>query len=393
VAKFEKHSKTKFVRSCEYPIGNGFLPTVPAFSATTILFDQPDLVPPIDDTSLLNASNKGEIHYGGIDTPTTHVLSSAVSKIEGGKRAILLPSGQAAICCLLLSLLSKEHHALVCKYITYTTKWLVEHLQLRVGFELEYFDSLQGNEIAHKLQDNTGLVFLESPGAVTYVVSDVPGITNVTRRHGITTALDNTWAASQFFAPFEKDVDISILSLTKYHCGPSGVTLGAVVTSNDEIFERVKKASALLGYNVSSDACARAAGCLPTLAVRMGAQSATATEVLDLLTRHQKIDCVVHPSLETCAGHAFWRRDFSGSNSLISFQVHGGPAARSKFLNALKLVRFGHGWGGLHSVAAVLQAPNYGEPHIAEDEFIRLYIGLEDPADLIDDIKYALTRI
>ncbi len=243
------------------------------------------------------------------------------------------------------------------------------------------------------MQPTTKAIFLESPGAFTFEVQDVRAVAQVARDFGIISILDNTWAASCFFDAFACGVDVSLLSLTKYHAGIAGISLGAIVTNRLDLYETAREEAALCGLYVSPDVCARASLAITSLEARLGHQEASTQIVLDGLIRDKRIAAVLHPSRPDHAGHAFWCRDFAGGNSLVSIAFRTiDRAAVERLVDRFRLIRIGYGWGGAVSLVTIFEANEGRTVSRApiSGTCLRLYIGLEDPADVLADLRQAL---
>ncbi|QSQ26612.1 aminotransferase class V-fold PLP-dependent enzyme [Pyxidicoccus parkwayensis] len=388
---------TKTTRTAQlglFPVGRVEVPVLPAINATTVVFPDTTSLTPLDRDSL---SRQGRdpyenFYYGGVGTPTTEAFGQAVAKLEGGTHAVLAPSGQSALVATLSALLKQGDHVLVVDTVTYTTRWYLDQCLAASGVTVTYYPP-EVTDLEPFLRPNTRVVFMESPGSMTFEVQDVPALCKTAARHGITTVLDNTWAASRYFEPFEKGADVSVLSLTKYHAGPAGVSMGAVVTRQERLHATIKNQAALLGLHVNPDACARAMLALATLDLRLNQQERTTEHVLRSLTGLSGLGALFHPSLPGAPGHALWRRDFMGANSLVTLVFEGlDRAAVHARVDRFRVVRIGYGWGGMLSLATLFEVNAWRTVSgiAARGMGLRLYLGLEDPADLVADLRQAL---
>jgi cysteine-S-conjugate beta-lyase len=216
----------------------------------------------------------------------------------------------------------------------------------------------------------------------------VPAITSVARELGITTALDNTYAAGVHFNAFAHGIDITMQALTKYIGGHSDVLLGSVSVRDERLYQALGDARQLLGFGASPDDCSLALRGLQTLAVRLKQLEDSTLRVARWLAQQPEIDIVLHPAFPDCPGHEIWKRDFTGSSSVFSV-VFAPPIARAaviEFADALTLFRLGYSWGGVTS----LVMPHFGltrQHRSYGDRLLRLNVGLEDPQDLIDDLE------
>jgi cystathionine beta-lyase len=225
-------------------------------------------------------------------------------------------------------------------------------------------------------------------------IQDVPAIVAAAKARGVPVALDNTYAAGVLFDAFRHGVDVSLQALTKYVGGHSDVLLGSVSVANAELYEKVGSVWGQLAMAVSPDDASLGLRGLQTLGVRLERLESSALTVANWLKSRPEIEAVLHPALPDCPGHDFWKRDFSGSASVFSVVFRPEVPAEQipSFVDALALFRKGYSWGGTTSLAMLyphLKRPNrdYG------GRLIRLNIGLEEPHDLIEDLKGALQQL
>jgi cystathionine beta-lyase len=363
----------------------GRLVNPPVERASTILFD---------DVDELNRARPGlgQYNYGLQGTATHWALSEALTELEpGAAGTALYSSGLAAISGALLAVLSAGDELLVVDSVYGPTRKFCDTILKRLGIAVRYYDPLVGSAIAELFTDSTGAILLESPGSLTMEVQDVPGICAVARERGIVTLLDNTWASSMFFEALPAGVDISILALSKYVGGHSDVMLGSA-TANERYFPRVQRTAWDLGHAVSPDDAWLGSRGLRTLGVRLKQHERSALVIAHWLKDQPWVGLVLHPALADCPGHEYWKRDFSGSAGLFSFELKDADAkTRAAFIDNLKLFGIGFSWGGYESlvlpvdpVRAVSEAP---APNL-----VRLQIGLEDPDDLIADLDAAFAQ-
>ncbi len=193
-----------------------------------------------------------------------------------------------------------------------------------LGIETTYYDPL--DDPAPLIRANTRVVYLESPGSLTFEVQDVSRAAAAARAAGAVSIIDNTWSAGIYLSPFRHGVDVSIQAATKYIVGHSDVMLG-VITTNEERFVRVKRASSLIGSAAGPDDCYLALRGLRTLRVRLSRHEQTALTIARWLETRPEVVAVLHPALPSCPGHDVWRRDFSGSNGLVSAVLQGRAQA------------------------------------------------------------------
>jgi cysteine-S-conjugate beta-lyase len=304
----------------------------------------------------------------------------------GAKGTLLYPSGVAAIAGGLLALLSPGDHLLMPDSAYGPTRSLSDGLLRQMGVRTTYYDPVIGAGISEIISAETKVIFLESPGSLTFEVQDVPAITAIARARGIITMLDNTWATPLFFPALAHGVDVTMMSLTKYVGGHSDAMMGSL-TCTAALWPRLRQAAFQLGQSVSADDCALMLRGLRTLDVRLRQSAASGLAVAQWLRDRPEVGTVLHPALPTCPGHPEWARDFTGASGLFAFTLKGAnKAGRARFIDTLSLFGIGYSWGGYESLVVPSDPARSAVPWSADGPLIRLSIGLEDPADLIADL-------
>jgi cystathionine beta-lyase len=363
----------------------------PVYRASTFLFETAAEW----DASREHKRRFDVIRYGQLATPTTVAFEEAIATLEGGYRAMLLPSGLAAVTVALLALVRSGDHILVADTVYPPTRIFCDTTLRRFGVETTYYDPLIGGEIAAAFRPNTRLVFQESPGSMTFEVQDVPAICAAARARGIHTLLDNSWATPYFFPAFERGVDVSILAATKYIGGHSDVMMGTVTTT-EALYEPIRSAVAELGFCVSSDDAYLALRGLRTLSVRLERHERNAVQVAAWLKSRPEVKRVLHPALADAPGHSLWRRDFLGASGLFGVELHQAPKASvERMLNALELFGMGASFGGFESLLIPMDPRPFrtATRWTHDGPLIRIHVGLEDPDDLIADLARALEHL
>ena len=343
------------------------------------------------------ARNKdaGVEYYGRHGTTTTFAFAEAMAELDNAAGCYVYPCGTAAITGSLLSFLASGDHLLVVDSVYEPTRNFCSKSLARMGVETTYYDPMIGAEIESLVQNNTKVIFLESPGSLSMEVQDVPAIAEVARKHGIVTIIDNTYATPWNFKPLDVGIDISVQSATKYINGHSDVMLG-IACANEQHWPQLQNNSYELAFCASPDDIYTSLRGSRTLGVRLQQHEANARFIADWLQQRSEVDHLRHPQYSTCPGHEFYNRDCSGANGLFSFVLKGGDeAAAAQMLDGMQHFKMGFSWGGYESL--ILAANNMQARRTATEwqqpgPLIRLHIGLEDPEDLIEDLAAGLDR-
>ena len=334
--------------------------------------------------------------YGRRGTDTSFAFQEAMVELEGGVGCALYPSGTAAISNAILSFVKSGDHILMVDTAYEPTRDFCGKMLANLGVSTTYYDPMIGEGICDLIQANTRVLFLESPGSLTMEVQDVPTLARIAHEHDITVMLDNTWASPLNFDPFAHGVDISIQAATKYIVGHSDVMMGTA-TANAAHWPQLRENSYLMGQCTSPDDIYLAMRGLRTIGVRMRQHQENALKVANWLAQREEVDHLRHPAFDTCPGHEFFKRDFTGSNGLFSFVLNrGNDAALTALLDGMHHFKMGYSWGGFESLIlaiANVQSIRTVTTWPYKAPLIRLHIGLEDVDDLIEDLAQGFERL
>jgi len=335
------------------------------------------------------------VYYGRGGTPTTFALEDAIAAIDGAHGAVITGSGKTAIAQALLAFLKTGDHLLMVDSAYAPTRQFCDRVLSRFGVESTYYDPLIGAGIEQVIRPNTRVIFLESPGSLTFEVQDVPAITGVARGRGVLTMLDNTWATPLYFKAFSHGIDISIQAATKYVGGHSDLMMG-IVTCTEALYEPLRRGMYDLGSYVSPDDCYQALRGLRTLSVRLERHQANALRLAAWLRGRPEVARVLYPALPDDPGHALWRRDFLGACGLFGVVLRPcSKAAVAAMVEGLELFGMGYSWGGYESLIIPTHPERYRSVTTwqAEGPCLRIHAGLEDPDDLIADLAAGFERL
>jgi cystathionine beta-lyase len=360
---------------------------MPVYRASTICF------PSLAALDHARANPDTEISYGIYGTPNVRALQDAVARLEGGYRALVVPSGLSAVASAIQAFAGNGDHILMVDSAYGPTRRFCERAGPRLGIATTYYDPLETN-ISRLLQPNTRLIYAESPGSQTFEMQDIPALSSVARQAGIPLLLDNSWGTPLNFPSFKHGVDVSIHAATKYISGHSDVMLGMVV-ANERWYPQLRDQIVLHGLCASPDDCYLALRGLRTMPARLQQQSATALQIAEWLSHHPAVERVLYPALPGADGYELWKRDFRGAASLFAFEVKTkSPDAMRAMVEHMRLFAIGASWGGFES----LIFPAYPPPERSVrpwrgGQLIRLHIGLEHRDDLISDLADGLDRL
>lgn len=382
--------RTRLIHAARTEKGNGGRGVnVPVTRLSTVLFDS---LGQMRDARKRRDTER-VLSYGARGNPTAFALEDLVTELEGGHRTKLFATGLAAVAQTFLAYLRPGDHVLITDAVYGPVRRLASNFLQPFGIEVDYF-AADGRGLEGQLRSNTKMVYAEVPGSLLYELCDLPAIAALCKPRGILLAVDNTWGSGYLYRPLALGADISIMALTKYLCGHSDVVMGSVCTTQ-EVWPALARMSDSFGNTVSPDDAYLVLRGARTLASRMDVHERQALEIAQWLQTQPQVKRVFHPALSDHPHHAVFKRDFSGSNGLLSFELaNPDPAQLERFIGALELFGLGASWGGYESLITVADV---SERDSAADKalnpLLRLHIGLEDVVALTEDLGRGFNAI
>jgi cystathionine beta-lyase len=357
--------------------------------------------PPIQKGSTVLLPNAASLYdddsyltYGRQGLAAQAALQGALAEMEGAQAVTLYPSGLAALTGALLAVLKAGDEVLATDAIYKPSRRFCDHVLRRFGIAVRYFDPRAGAEdLMAMAGPATRLILMESPGSLTFEMQDMAAVAAAARTRGILTLADNTWGAGYLFKPLEHGVDISVQALTKYVGGHSDVFMGSAAARDPKLALALESGVVHLGWAVTGEDAYQMLRGLRTLPTRLAKHGESGLKVAAWLQDQPEVAALYHPALPGSPGHALWARDYRGACGLFAFALQPGPeAAVHAFLDHLELFGLGFSWGGFESLAVSCdpQLTTRKVRAAYAGPLIRLHIGLENPDDLIADLKGAL---
>lgn len=328
------------------------------------------------------------------NNPTVAILRQKLAALEGAEDALVFGSGSGAIAAAIISRVSAGDH-IVCVHSPYSwTKILLTRFLPRFGVDHTFVDGRNLPEIEAAIRPNTRLLYLESPNSLTFELQDLRACANLARSRGITTCIDNSYASPLYQRPIELGIDMVVHSATKYLNGHSDVVMGVLCSNRAIIGEVFESEFMTLGGIPSPHDAALAIRGLRTLPLRMQRSFESSVQIARFLESHPAVERVVHPWLESFPQHDLARRQMSGTGGLFSFYLRAETIDQAEaFFSRLKRFLLAVSWGG-HESLVLPSAAFYNIPGREDSplpwNLVRLYIGLEDPGYLIEDLQQAL---
>ncbi|WCR58165.1 MAG: Cystathionine beta-lyase MetC [Wolbachia endosymbiont of Ctenocephalides felis wCfeJ] len=371
----------------------------PVYHSSTVLFPTyKDYLDAANGESIYDVINDDvarDYSYSSVGTPTVHYLSNALAEIEGRGQALIYPSGLFALTFAILAFSKVGSHVLIQDNSYYRLKRFAESELPKRGVEVTFYDPTQ--DIAGLIRGNTSLIMIETPGSVTFEISNIEHIVKVARKHGIVTVCDNSWATPLLFRPLDYGIDVALYAVTKYLAGHSDLLMGAIVAEG-EVFKLLYEGYKNYGITVQSHDCYLAHRGLRTLHTRMKGHQNTAVAVAKWLEKHPKIRKVLYPALPSHPQHELWKSYFKGASSVFSIVLDREYLCEelSCMVNRMEIFGIGASWGGCDSLILPIDRKSMSRSVMnayCGGSFVRIFCGLEDPEDLISDLNTALARL
>ena len=367
----------------------------PVVRASTIIFKT---MQDIRRTQLKAKKNPkgGHYDYGRQGTSTTHILEKILTKLEESYHVFLTPTGFGAVFLAMFSILRPGDEIIVADPVYSPTLTLSQDFLKDFNIKAIFYNPHDLKTIENNITKKTKLIFVENPGSNTFEFQDLGKIISIAKKYKILSAIDNTWGTPYFLKPIKLGFDMSIVSATKYYSGHSDV-MGGTLAVNKKVFNKVYNAQRVTGLRLSPDDAYLITRGLRTLDVRLDKHRDNAKKVSEFLSKFKNIK-LLYPYKKDSFNFRMWKKYYSGASGLMGLRIKSkSKSSVVKFVNSLKLFGHGYSWGGFESLALHQNVREQGLRSylkLADNEYIvRLHIGLEDPYDLIADIKQALKHL
>lgn len=337
----------------------------------------------------------GGIGYGRYGSQTTRELEQSIAQLDGAYGAMITSSGFSAISTAILGCVSNGDHLLMIDSAYDPSRIFCDSTLKRMGIETSYYSAdADPAQIESLIQANTRLIFVESPGSLTFEVQDLDALIEIARKHQLIVIMDNTWATSINYPAISKGINISIQAATKYIGGHSDLMMG-IITTDEENWSKVRKSYIEFGHSPGTEETMLALRGLRTLPCRLKQHGKSAIKIARWLDSRDEVSTVRFPALHSSPDHALYRQQFNGPSGLFSFSLScNDPVAVAAMVDGMQLFSIGVSWGGYESLIlpADPRAIRTAKPWQDSGQLIRLSIGLEHPDDLINDLRCGLKR-
>jgi len=334
--------------------------------------------------------------YSRTANPTRKTLEDTIAQLEGGNAGFAFSTGMAAVTTI-MHLLKAGDHVISGDDIYGGCYRLFNDVMPNLGIEFSLLRMDSQEKVEQAIRPNTKMLWLETPSNPLLNITDIELMAEIAKKHNLLTAIDNTFASPYFLRPIEYGIDLVMHSTTKYLNGHCDVVGGAVVTSTEELSERIQFLLNAMGTCASPFDCWLVLRGIETLPIRMRQHQANATAVVDYLKEHLAIKKVLYPGLESHPGHEIAKRQMQGFGAMVSIELKGGMEAVTSFFGKLKIFAMAESLGGPASLAEhpatmshASMSKEFRDGIGISDSLVRLSIGLEHIDDLIEDLNQAL---
>ena len=366
-------------------------PYSPVYNTTTYRFENT-----ADLLDVIEGRSDGNLYTRWGTNPSIQELEQGLAGLENAEAALGFASGMAAISA---TLLAHGRNGIVCVGDLYggTQELLKNHCQA-LGIPVTFLFREEQDQLAETLNEPGKLVYFETPANPNMAILDIRTIAETAHQHGALVAVDNTFASPINQKPLELGADLVLHSATKYLGGHSDLTAGALMTSAS-LAKPVVAWRKNLGQLIAPETAALLSRSLRTLPLRVRQHNENAMAIAQAMEQHPRITKVHYPGLPSFEGHDLAKQQMTGFGGMLSIEVKGGQQAAEKVADSLKVFLLATSLGGVESLVSQPSATSHHGLSREErlkrgigDGMLRLSVGLEDTADLIQDLNDALTR-
>ena len=341
--------------------------------------------------------------YGRYGSTTTIELENILKELEQAYHVFLTGTGFGGIALALMALCRPGDEILVSDNVYGPTKEISQELMKEFKVDAKFYNPVSLDDLKRKISHKTKMILVENPGSNTFEFQDLSKIVKVAKRKKIFTLLDNTWGTPLYLKPLKLGFDMSFCSATKYFSGHSDA-MGGSLAVNQKVFKKIMFFYKLSGYRMSADEAYLIIRGLRTLDTRLKQHYENTKTIIKFLKKQKKIKEILYPHNPSSKNYKLWKKYYSGASGLLSIVIKSKKKSSViAFVNSLELFGIGYSWGGFESLAILQEIKSSKKDEYLkgrqfyrfnkDEHIVRLHIGLEDPKDLINDLKQGLKKI
>ena len=360
------------------------------------------IVPPIYQTATYVLPEVGRdlgFDYTRSANPTREILENNLAAIEGGRFGTCFSSGMSAVDSV-LKLLKKGDHVVCSDDVYGGVSRHFNNILVNYGLTFTYVDSSNPENVENAITSETKLFWIETPTNPLLKITDLNAISKIAKKHQILFGVDSTFATPVFLRPFEFGADIVMHSTTKYISGHNQIIGGIIITNDKEIHERMKFVQKTIGAVPSPFDCWLTLLGVKTLHLRMERHASNAQAVAEFLESHPLVEKITYPGLKSHPQYGVAKEQMDGFSGMISFELKGGIPAGTTVMNNIKLCSLAESLGAVETMITHPATMTHVDVPAVErhargltDGLVRISVGIEDPDDIIDDLKQALEKV
>ena len=360
------------------------------------------IVPPIYQTATYVLPEVGRdlgFDYTRSANPTREILENNLATIEGGRFGTCFSSGMSAVDSV-LKLLKKGDHVVCSDDVYGGVSRHFNNILVNYGLTFTYVDSSNPENVENAIRSETKLFWIETPTNPLLKITDLNAISKIAKKHQILFGVDSTFATPVFLRPFEFGADIVMHSTTKYISGHNQIIGGIIITNDEEIHERMKFVQKTIGAVPSPFDCWLTLLGVKTLHLRMHRHASNAQAVAEFLESYPKVEKITYPGLKSHPQYGVAKEQMDGFSGMISFELKGGIPAGTTVMNNVKLCSLAESLGAVETMITHPASMTHVDVPVKErhargltDGLVRISVGIEDPEDIIDDLKQALEKV
>jgi len=367
----------------------------PLYMTSTFTFENAE-----QGAALFSGEEQGHF-YSRISNPTLSLLELRMASLEGAEAAMATASGMGAITSTLWTLLEQGDEILVDKTLYGCTFTFFQHGLTKFGVTIKHVDMREPENVRAAITDKTKVIYFETPANPNMRLVEIGAVTEIAREHGVTTVVDNTYATPYLTRPISWGADIVVHSATKY-LGGHGDLVAGIVCGTEEMITRIRLEGVkdMTGAVMAPLTAFQIMRGLKTLEIRMDRHCSSAEFIAQELENHPAVKKVYYPGLKSFEQYGLAKRQMEKPGGMIAFELEGGLATGTRFMNELKLVKRAVSLGDVDtliqhpaSMTHSTYTPEERAEHDISDSLVRISIGLETPADIMDDLRAALDTI
>ena len=372
----------------------------PVIRASTILFNSMQEMAQ-HEKKIKTRKNITHYTYGRYGSTTTIELENIIKKLEQAYHVFLTGTGFGGISLALMSLCRPGDEILVSDNVYGPTREISGDLLKEFNINAKFYDPEKFEDLKNKVTNKTKMILVENPGSNTFEFQDLSKIVKLAKSKNILTLLDNTWGTPLYLKPLKIGFDMSFSSATKYFSGHSDA-MGGTLAVNKKVFKKIMFFYKLSGYRMAADEAYLIIRGLRTLDVRLKQHYENTKIIINFLKKHKKVKEILYPYKPSSRNYKLWKKYYKGATGLLSIVLKSkSKSSVIKFVNSLVLFGIGYSWGGFESLAILQELRKETEytkgrqflRFNKDEHIIRLHIGLEDPKDLIADLKQSLRYV